>query len=108
MKALYFDEQKQVDEAGAAIIKAVGIYSPGSYVRLGSSETAVVVRRGANTASPLVAVVLNRYNQPHNELTLRDTSKPEFRVLNSLAPQDVGARLNIQRLMALTKTRATA
>jgi hypothetical protein len=56
----------------------------------------------------LVAVVLNRYNQPHNELTLRDTSKPEFRVLNSLAPQDVGARLNIQRLMALTKTRATA
>ena len=107
MKALYFDEQKQVDEAGAAIIKAVGIYSPGSYVRLGSSETAVVVRRGANTASPLVAVVLNRYNQPHNELTLRDTSVPEFRVLNSLAPQDVGARLNIQRLMALTKTRQT-
>ena len=107
MKTLYFDEQKQVDEAGAAIIKAVGIYSPGSYVRLGSSETAVVVRRGANTASPLVAVVLNRYNQPHNELTLRDTSVPEFRVLNSLAPQDVGARLNIQRLMALTKTRQT-
>lgn len=108
MKALYFDEKNQVDEAGAAIIKAVGIYSPGSYVRLGSSETAVVVRRGANTASPLVAVILNRYNQPHHDLTLRDTSVREFRVLNSLAPQDVSARLNVQRLMALTKARPTA
>jgi hypothetical protein len=107
MKTLYFDEQKQVDEAGAAIIKAVGIYSPGSYVRLGSSETSVVVRRGANTASPLVAVVLNRYNQPHNELTLRDTSLADWRVTAGLPSASVKVNLSLARLIPLTRPPAS-
>ena len=38
MQACYFDENRQIDEAGAALIKAVGIYQPGSYVRLATDE----------------------------------------------------------------------
>lgn len=50
MQASYFDENRQIDEAGAALIKAVGIYSPGSFVRprptrLRRSSNAVPTRR---------------------------------------------------------------
>jgi len=75
MKAIYFDENGQIDEAGAALIKAIGIYPPGSFVRLANGEVAVVVQRGANTAAPRVAVVLNRNGTPNADLTLRNTSR---------------------------------
>ena len=39
-KAAYLDEHGQPDEAGSAIIKATGLYPPGSYVRLASGELA--------------------------------------------------------------------
>ncbi|MGI9135419.1 MAG: HD-GYP domain-containing protein, partial [Rhodoferax sp.] len=52
MQACYFDENRTIDETGAALIKAVGIYQPGSFVRLTSDEIAVVVKRGLNTTTP--------------------------------------------------------
>jgi hypothetical protein len=60
MQACYFDEHRQIDAAGAALIKAVGVYSPGTLVRMANNETGVVVRRGANTSTPRVAVLVNR------------------------------------------------
>ena len=44
------------DEAGAALVAAVGLFPPGTLVLLDSDETAVVVRRGVG-AAPMVAVV---------------------------------------------------
>ena len=103
MKAIYFDENKQVDEAGAALIKAVGIYSPGTYVRLASQETAVVVRRGANTTTPFVAVMLNRLGMTHSELTVRDTAQSEFKILSSIPGHEIKVRPPLKRLLPLTK-----
>ena len=103
MQACYFDENKQIDEAGASLIKAMGIYSPGSYVRLASGEIAVVIKRGANTATPRVAVVLNRSGMPTVEIMVRDTSKPEFRIAGGVAHRDVKVQLNLERLLALTR-----
>ena len=103
MKAIYFDENKQVDEAGAALIKAVGIYSPGTYVRLASQETAIVVRRGANTTTPFVAVMLNRLGMTHSELTVRDTAQSEFKILSSIPGHEIKVRPPLKRLLPLTK-----
>jgi len=102
MKSIYFDENHKVDEAGAALIKAVGIYSPGSYVRLQSEEVAIVVRRGANTTTPLAAVILNRKGMPHAELTVRDTASPEFKVIASIPHDGVKVKPNLKRLLPLT------
>jgi HD-GYP domain-containing protein (c-di-GMP phosphodiesterase class II) len=104
MQASYFDENRQVDEAGAALIKAVGIYSPGSFVRLSTNEVAVVIRRGANTTTPRVAVVINREGLPTVEPTIRDTSQREYRVVASVPHRDVKVQLNLQRMLALTAT----
>lgn len=102
MQASYFDENSQVDEAGAALIKAVGIYSPGSYVRLSTNEVAVVIRRGPNTTTPRVAVVINREGLPTVEPTIRDTSLREYRIVASVPHRDVKVQLNLQRMLALT------
>ena len=103
MKAAYFDENSQVDEAGAALVKAVGIYPPGSFVRLTSGEVAVVVRRGSNTSAPSVAVVLNRSGLPNAELSLRDTSRAEWRVTSGVPAKEVKVNVSLARLLPLTR-----
>jgi HD-GYP domain-containing protein (c-di-GMP phosphodiesterase class II) len=102
MQACYFDENKQVDEAGAALIKAVGIYQPGSYVKLASEEVAVVVRRGANTSTPRVAVLLNRSGMPTAEHALRDTSNKDYKVVSSVQHSEVKVQIQLERLLPLT------
>lgn len=103
MQACYFDENRQIDEAGAALIKAVGIYSPGSFVRLATEEVAVVIKRGANTTTPRVAILVNRNGMPTGELIVRDTSRREYRIVTGVAHRDVKVQLNLERLLVLTK-----
>ena len=102
MQASYFDENRQVDEAGAALIKAVGIYSPGSFVRLSTNEVAVVIHRGANTTTPRVAVLINREGLPTADPIIRDTSLRENRIVASVPHRDVKVQINLQRLLPLT------
>lgn len=106
MQACYFDEHKKIDETGAALIKAVGIYSPGTYVRLTTNEIAVVVKRGLNTTMPKVAVLINRQGMATGEPIMRETSLTEFRIVGSVPHRDVKVSHNLERLLALTKTMA--
>ncbi len=107
MQACYFDENKQVDEAGAALIKAVGIYQPGAFVKLASEEVAVVVRRGANTSTPRVAVVLNRNGMPTAEHAVRDTGHKDYRVVASVPHSEVKVHITMDRMLPLTQTAPT-
>jgi ribosomal protein S16 len=102
MQACYFDEHREVDEAGAALIKAVGIYQPGSYVKLVTEEVAVVIKRGANTTTPRVAVLINRSGLPTVEPTIRDTSQRDYRIIASVPHRDVKVQINLERLLPLT------
>ena len=100
-KAAYLNERAQADEAGMAIIKAAGIYPPGSYVRLASGEAAVVLRRRTRANEPLVASVLTRSGAPKDPPSLRDTHDPRFAVSAGIAPHHVRLRLNLERLLEL-------
>jgi HD-GYP domain-containing protein (c-di-GMP phosphodiesterase class II) len=103
MQSCYFDENREIDEAGAALIKAVGVYSPGTYVRLNSQEIAVVVKRGANTTMPKVAVLINRQGMPTGEPMLRDTSLADYRIVASLPFREVKVKPPLDRLLAMTR-----
>jgi hypothetical protein len=107
MQACYFDENRQVDEAGAALIKAVGIYQPGSFVRLATDEVAIVVKRGFNTSAPRVAVLISRSGMPTMEPTMRDTSTRDYRVIASVPHREVKVQINLERLLPLTATPAS-
>ncbi len=102
MQACYFDENRQIDAAGAALIKAVGVYSPGSLVRLANQEIGVVVRRGGNSATPRVAVLVNRDGYATGEHVIRDTGLREFRIASGVARHECKVQLNMERMLALT------
>lgn len=101
MQASYHDEQQQVDEAGAALVKALGVYPPGSFVRLASKEVGVVVRRGATATTPRVAVVTNRDGMPTGEPIPRDTGVPAWKITGVVASREVRVKLPLDRLLGL-------
>lgn len=103
MQSCYFDENRAIDEAGAAIIKAVGIYSPGTFVKLATNEIAVVIKRGPKTTMPKVAVLINRHGMATGEPMLRDTSLMDFRIVASVPYREVRVNHNLDRLLALTR-----
>jgi HD-GYP domain-containing protein (c-di-GMP phosphodiesterase class II) len=103
MKSIYFDSQLKPDAVGAAIIKAVGIYRPGSFVKLVSGEVAVVTRRGENTATPMVAVVLNKDGMPVVAIAIRNTTDKKYAVASSVASATVNVTLNLERMLNLSR-----
>ena len=101
LQAAYFDEKRQVDEAGAALVKAVGIYPPGSYVRLSNNEVAAVVKRGVNTTTPKVAVLVNKAGSPTGEPIVRLTGLGDFRISGSVLHSDVKVHFDLERMLQL-------
>lgn len=101
MQASYYDEEHQVDEAGAALVKTLGVYPPGAFVRLATQEVAVVLRRGGTATTPRVAVVVNRDGMPTGEMIPRDTSQAAWRITGAVAYRDVKVQLRLDRLLDL-------
>jgi HD-GYP domain-containing protein (c-di-GMP phosphodiesterase class II) len=101
MQASHYDEEHQVDEAGAALVKTLGVYPPGAFVRLASQEVGVVVRRGTTATTPKVAVVTNRDGMPTGEPIPRDTGMPPWKVTGVVAFKDVRVKLSLDRLLNL-------
>jgi len=106
MMSIYFDAQSQLDVMGAAIIKAVGIYRPGSFVKLASGEVAVVLRRSDNTATPTVAVVLNREGIPVVAQVIRNSADKRYAVISSVPSASVQVTLNLEKLLKLSRQQA--
>jgi len=107
LQVSYFDENKEIDNVGAAIIKAVGVYPPGSFVRLANHQIAAVIHRGNNTAAPKVAVFLGSDGMPIGEPIVRDTSQAEYKILASVPHADVRVQINLTHMLQLTKSLAT-
>jgi HD-GYP domain-containing protein (c-di-GMP phosphodiesterase class II) len=96
----YLDVNGQANPLGAALIKAVGVYIPGSYVRLVSGELAVVVRRQRRANAPLVFALVGRSGMPLGEPALRDTSEAAYEIKAGLAADEVRVRVNPSKLLA--------
>ncbi len=89
------------DEVGTALVKVLGLSPPGTFVKLVNGETAVVMRRGVKPAEPMVACVLNRNDEPVAEPRLRDSSRPEFAIVSTLAGTAVRVNLNTDLMIRL-------
>lgn len=100
-KGIYFDERKSPDECGAAVIKAVGLYAPGSFVLLRNGEMAVVVRRGERANQPLVVSVATVQNMPFSQPQRRDGSLPVHAVVAGLPPHQMRVRVPLGKLLRL-------
>ncbi|MBB5204904.1 HD-GYP domain-containing protein (c-di-GMP phosphodiesterase class II) [Inhella inkyongensis] len=101
-RAIFLDEAKQQDEAGAVLIKAVGLYPPGTFVRLANGEECIVIKRGAAATEPLVAALMGKSGNPLTEPVPRDTRLAGHAVTHSLAPHELRLRLSIEKLLRLS------
>lgn len=73
----------------AALIKEIGIYMPGSFVKLANGEIAVVYKRSASAHTPLVLSLVNSQGMPLLDPVRRDTSHEEFKVLAAVARENI-------------------
>jgi hypothetical protein len=89
------------DEVGGALLKAVGLYPPGSFVELVSGELGIVVARGRRANLPYVASLVSAAGNPLGEPALRDTIDRRHAVRAAVAPGQVRVRPPHDRLMAL-------
>ncbi len=78
----------------------MGLYPPGSYVRLAGGERGVVVRRGAKANAPKVLVLVGRQGLPLGEPALRDTADAPWAAAAALAPGEVKVRPPLEYLLA--------
>ena len=89
------------DEIGGALLKAVGLYPPGSFVELVSGEIGIVVARGRRANLPFVAALVSPSGTPLGEPALRDTIDRRHAVRAAVPPNQVKVRPQHERLLAL-------
>ena len=70
-----------------AFIRMMGVYPPGSMVRLASGELGVVVRSGEKAHLPLVATLTNAAGESTPTSVLRDSANDAHAVVALLSPQ---------------------
>lgn len=100
-RAVFLDELGQPDETGAALIKAVGLYPPGSLVRLRNGEVGMVFKRGFSANEPLVAALIGKSGSPLSAPVPRDTRLASQAIAASLAPAELKLRVNLDALLRL-------
>ncbi|MBP7132925.1 MAG: hypothetical protein KBA70_09200 [Aquabacterium sp.] len=86
----------------AAIIKEMGLYPPGSFVKLANGDTAVVLRKGETAVTPQVHSLISADGWVFPDSKLRDTAKVEFRVMASVPRGEVMLSLNRAKLFGYT------
>lgn len=81
LKQLFLERGKEYDEELAVLlIKYMGIFPPGTYVKLANDEIALVVRRTANNMAPQVSSVISVKRLPYSRPIKRDNNRKEFAI----------------------------
>ena len=89
------------DEVGHALVRAVGLCPPGTYVRLDNRETAVVMRRSATPNRPHVAVVIDAQGALMNPPRLHRTANGSPAIKSALAASAMREHLNHYLILQL-------
>ncbi|QEI07862.1 hypothetical protein FXN63_19975 [Pigmentiphaga aceris] len=93
--------QSQGHPLAALLIKEFGIFPPGCFVQLASGEAAIVVRRGSNANTPVVAAIISCHGDTIVEPVMRDTTSPEYAISTTLEERLVLARVSSETLYSL-------
>jgi HD-GYP domain-containing protein (c-di-GMP phosphodiesterase class II) len=99
LKALFLDQGKKVrDGLANQFIKAIGVFPPGTPVRLDNGEIAVVTQRGEKASTPQVCSVLGPRGMPLVVPVKRDTGTPNYGVREVVDSAELGATPSMQLL----------
>ena len=101
MESCRLDENGQVDEAGSALIQAIGAYPPGSAVRLVNGETGIVVGRSPSGRSPPVVALMDGKALALKKPALRNTGLLQYQVQESTAHRSLGSTADLKIILKL-------
>ncbi len=95
LKEIYLLRGKQLDsQMTETLIKVVGVFPPGCYVRLANDEIAVVTHHGSTPTAPIVHSFVNPRGQSINVYPKRECSNPQFAIKEVLTKSKVDVSLN--------------
>ncbi len=81
LKTLFLERGKEYDgQLAIQLIKYMGIFPPGTYVRLANEEIGLVVRRTKNNMAPQVSSVISIKQLPYSRPIHRDSKRKEFAI----------------------------
>lgn len=81
-------------ELTALMVKTVGLYPPGSIVRLLNNEIGVVTSRGENINQPTVHAIVGTRDDPLGTPLKRETSKPEYGIKCVMSADQAQVKIN--------------
>ncbi|WP_353234189.1 HD domain-containing phosphohydrolase [Diaphorobacter ruginosibacter] len=82
------------DEVGFMLLRTIGLYPPGTFVKLDNGDTAIVLRRGESSHFPVVASLLDTRGEAHPEPALHFTSQGKPHVAGALPSSAVSMGAN--------------
>jgi len=87
------------------LVKEVGMYPPGTLVKLANGEVGVVWKRGEQASTPVVATLINAKGLPQMEPVRRDTSiSPQFKIVAVMARDSAMVSINFEQIWSTRKT----
>ena len=99
LRGLLIEESKTIDKNLAPFfIHELGMYPPGTHVRLQNGEIGVVTRKGHQVSTPIVHALLAPGGAPLSFPIQRDTSKTLFAIREALYPSQADVRFSMQQL----------
>lgn len=101
VKSVIVQADAKHDEVGTSLVGILGLSPPGTYVKLGNGETAVVLKRGLKPTEPVVATVLNKNDEPIALPRLIDISRGVVPIQATIAATGVRVNLNMEAMIKL-------
>lgn len=80
------DEDTRIKGLLLNFAKSIGLYPPGTWVKLASGETAIVVQRQKNSPIPIVRALFDGNNIPYMGPVVRDAKMANFKVIGATSP----------------------
>ncbi|MBF0567200.1 MAG: PilZ domain-containing protein [Nitrospirae bacterium] len=99
LKDIYLGKGHKVDtELAMSLIKTMGIFPPGMFVKLKNCETAIVTHRGERANKPLVHTIIKANGSCLMSPIRRDTSIDEFSIVSDLPAARMYVNVNCHQL----------
>ena len=99
-RTLMLDDAGKPHALGAAWLRRLGLYLPGSFVQLANGEIAAVVRRGAKATAPRLLSLVSRQGSPLGEPMSRDGADPDHEVRSVVPRASVKVNIDPRKLLA--------
>jgi hypothetical protein len=100
---LFVSSRTTTSTVPGLIVKLLGVYPPGTMVKLANGDTAVVLRRGAAPKAPMVASLTNNFGMGYPMPVQRDTAVAEFAVADVVLAEDVKLTMKPAKLFGYEK-----